>query len=257
MLELNLQPRIASGGLVEMVESDVWRLNIPAGPSRCYRLAQLDDYARQHRARFNWLPPVHLTLRARVSHADLPGTWGFGFWNDPFNARMGLGGTRHRFPTLPNAAWFFWASPPNYLAVHDSHPTQGFLAATFASHPPPAPVLALSAPLLPFVAWPPTARWLRRMAQGLVHEFAAQLAFDATTWHTYEIDWRPAAVRFVVDGAPVHETSVSPKGRMGLVLWIDNQFAAFPPHGRLRFGRLPNPEPAWLELAAVSITRPR
>jgi hypothetical protein len=40
---------------------------------------------------------------------------------------------------------------------------------------------------------------------------------------------------------------------MGLVLWIDNQFAAFPPDGKVRFGSLENPEPVWMELSAISV----
>jgi len=254
VLKPDLQPRVASEGTIEAIGEGAWRLSIPAGPAGNYRLAQLDDYSHLHRAAFDWLPPFGLTLRARVSHADLPGTWGFGLWNDPFNARMGLGGTRHQFLALPNAAWFFWASPPNYLAVHDNHPTQGFLAATFSSHAIPPAMLALSAPLLPFLAWPSTARMLRHMARGFVRDDAAQLALDPTAWHTYELAWQREKVSFTVDGTPVAETAVAPHGRMGLVLWIDNQYAAFPPHGRLRFGRLPNPEPAWLELADIAVT---
>ena len=231
-----------------------WRLSIPAGPARGYRLAQLDDYSHLHRTAFPWRPPLRLSLRARASAPDLPGTWGFGLWNDPFNARLGLGGTAHRAPALPNAAWFFWASPPNYLAVHDHHPTQGFLAATFCAPALPAPLLALAAPALPLLAWPLTARMLRHMARGFVHEDATLLTpeVDPTTWHAYELHWHPDAVHFAVDGRPVCETAVSPLGRLGLVVWIDNQYAAFPPHGRLRFGRLANPEPAWLEIADLS-----
>jgi hypothetical protein len=43
---------------------------------------------------------------------------------------------------------------------------------------------------------------------------------------------------------------------LGLVLWIDNQYAAFPPTGRLRIGSLLNPESAWLELADVEVETP-
>jgi len=37
------------------------------------------------------------------------------------------------------------------------------------------------------------------------------------------------------------------------VLWIDNQFAAFPPSGRLGTGTLATLEPAWLELADLDV----
>jgi hypothetical protein len=40
---------------------------------------------------------------------------------------------------------------------------------------------------------------------------------------------------------------------LGFVLWVDNQYAAFPPDGRIRFGSLENPEPAWIEVRNLSI----
>jgi hypothetical protein len=255
-----LQPRNTPGAEVREVAPGHWRLSIPGGPASRYRLAQLDDYLYLPRPAFPWRPPLRLSLRARASGAALPGTWGFGFWNDPFTARLGLGGTARRLPALPNAAWFFWASPPNYLAVHDTHPrwpeghaAQRFLAATFASPAIPAPLVASGALALPLLAWPLAARTLRRAARRIVREDAALLRVDPTAWHTYGLEWRAEGVRFLVDGAGCWSTAVAPATRLGLVLWIDNQYAAFPPGGRLRFGTLPNPEPAWLELVDVAV----
>jgi hypothetical protein len=227
-------------------------LQIPGGPSGRYRLAQLDDYGGLARSQFYWQPPLCLELRARVSDAALPGTWGFGLWNDPFTARLGLKGTARRFPALPEAAWFFYASPPNYLAVHDAHPAQGFLAATFASRSIRPWLLATGVPVLPLLAWPVTARLLRRLARHFVAEDAVQLTVDPTQWHDYRLEWRADAARFAMDGETCFTTTITPRGPLGLVLWIDNQYAAFPPDGRLRFGTLPN-EPAWLELADMNI----
>jgi hypothetical protein len=253
---LELESRSTPGASVEALGPGHWRLSVPAGPAGRYRWAQLDDYLRLPRSRFLWRPPVRLTLRARASHPGVPGTWGFGFWNDPFNASLGLGGTARRLPALPNTAWFFQASPPNYLSLRDELPAQGFLTATFASPAIPAPLLALATPALPLLAWPPTAGMLRRLARRLVREDAARLALDAAAWHTYQLDWGASRVRFWVDGAARFEAAVAPRAPLGLVLWIDNQYAAFPPSGRLRIGTLANPEPAWLELAGVSVDRP-
>jgi len=69
-----------------------WRLEFPPGPQGRYRLAQLDDYSHQSRKSFPWQPPVTLSLQARVSAPALPGTWGFGLWNDPFSLSLGFGG---------------------------------------------------------------------------------------------------------------------------------------------------------------------
>lgn len=232
-----------------------WRLCMPAGAGGSYRLAQLDDYGTLSRKHFPWKPPVSLEVRARVSEADLPGTWGFGLWNDPFAASLGLRGTARRVPALPQAAWFFHASPPNHLALHDTHPAQGLLAATFASRRIPTLLLATALPALPLLAWPPAARRLRRVGRWFVAEDATRLDLDPTQWHTYRLDWRADAVDFSVDGESCFATPVTPRGPLGLVLWIDNQYAAFPPDGRLRFGTLPNPS-AWLELADLSIHYP-
>ncbi len=65
-----------------------WRLSIPAGPAGHYRLAQIDDYSELRRRSFPWNAPYQLSLRARASAAVIPGTWGFGLWNDPFG--MGI-----------------------------------------------------------------------------------------------------------------------------------------------------------------------
>lgn len=237
----------SSGAVTERMGETGWRLGIPAGESRVYRWAQVDDYGDRPRRGFLWRPPLSLELRARVSAADLPGTWGFGFWNNPFTAELGIGGVSARLPALPNAAWFFHASPPNHLAFREGHPAQGFLAATFSSPNLSPALLALGVPALPLLALPFTARWVRRILAKFINEDSTLLHLDVTTWHDYRLDWQEKSCRFEVDGRMVFETPVSPRGKLGLVIWIDNQYAAFPPDGRLRTGALPNP-PAWLEV---------
>lgn len=245
-----LRARMTAGARIALRRAGCWTLRIPAGPAREYRVAQLDDYAALSRAAFRWRPPVGLLLEARASAADLPGTWGFGFWNDPASVQLGLGGTARRLPALPNAAWFFYASPPNHLTLRDDQAAHGLLAATFASPRLPWPLLLLGLPAIPLLAWSPTARLLRRAARSLVRESAVRLDLDPTVWHTYALAIEPGEVRFAVDGADRFSTPVTPRGPLGLVLWIDNQYMAFPPDGRLRFGTLANPE-AMLELRDV------
>ena len=195
---------------------------------------------------------MELRLRARVSAPDLPGTWGFGFWNDPFALRFGIGASR-RIPALPNAAWFFYASPPNYLALSDRHPAQGLLAATFAAPRLPAPFLLAALPALPLLAWRMTARLLRRAARWVVRDDAAVLELDPTSWHSYRLAWHADRVAFYVDDRPVFTTPVCPVGPLGLVMWIDNQTMAFGPDGRLRSGTPAGPE-ARLDLASLSVS---
>jgi hypothetical protein len=231
----------------------VWRLSIPAGPARRYRLAQLDDYLHRPRQNFAWRPPLTLELRARVSAPDLPGTWGFGFWNDPFNASIGIGGTARRLPALPNAAWFFYASPPNYLALRDSHPAAGFVAGLFSAPRLHPLLLAPAVPFLPLLAWNAAARLLRRAARRLVQEDAAALDVDVTAWHVYRLELSPDRAAFLIDGSLAFESTITPRPPLGLVIWIDNQYAAFPPDGRLRFGSLASSTEAWLEVDCLSV----
>ena len=256
MIDKPLRISTSAGGEAVELAARNWRLSIPAGPVGEYRLAQIDDYAGLARKQFLWEHPVRISLTARASSQSIPGTWGFGLWNDPFSLSLGLGGGTRRLPALPNAAWFFFASPPNYLSLRDDLPAQGALAATFRSSPVPALLLGLGAPALPFLAWPPAARLFRRLGRKLIGQDAVSLSTDATEWHTYTIDWQLNQVIFQIDSQTVLETNISPRPPLGLVLWIDNQYAALPPDGRLTYGNLANEEPAWIEIENLSISTP-
>ena len=129
----------AGGGVVESLPDGGQRLSIPAGAAGEYRLAQLDDTQNLPRSEFHWQSPCMLELRARVSAADAPGTWGFGLWNDPFAASLGMGGGTRKLPVFPDAVWFFHASSANWLSLRDDLPANGFWQRPFAaaSFPPP------------------------------------------------------------------------------------------------------------------------
>ena len=219
-------------------------LKIPAGDSSSYRFAQIDDYFGLARKRF----PHHsltLSLRARVSSLSLPGTWGFGVWNDPFGMSLGFGGNRFRLPTLPNAAWFFGASKENYLSFGDK-PAQGFLAQSFRA-PKFHPSLIPAGLALPF-----SAKTTRRMLGKVIAEDASALSVDVTQWHRYRLQWSLKRVVWEVDDVRVFESAVSPNPPLGLVIWIDNQFAAFTPQGKISFGVLEGNE-EWLEIEDLAL----
>ena len=76
---------------------------------------------------------------------------------------------------------------------------------------------------------------------------------DPTQWHRYRLEWRERQVRFEVDDMQVFESSVSPNPPLGLVIWLDNQYAAFTAEGKIGFGVLENPEPAWLEIKELEV----
>jgi len=77
---------------------------------------------------------------------------------------------------------------------------------------------------------------------------------DSTQWHRYRLEWREERVSFDVDDVQVFESQVSPNPPLGLVIWIDNQYAAFTPEGKIGFGVLENPEPAWLEIKDIDLS---
>ncbi len=186
----------------------------------------------------------------------LPGTWGFGFWNDPFGMALLSGAEPAHLPTLPNTAWFFIASPPNYLSLRDDLPADGALAATFRSPRLPALLFAPAALGLPLLMARPAARLMRKTARRFVKQDAVRLPLRLTDWHTYAIELSPERAIFLVDGAKMLETSVVPLGPLGFVLWIDNQYAAFRPDGRLGFGSLETLQPAWIEISGLVLDNP-
>ncbi|MCX8024416.1 MAG: family 16 glycosylhydrolase [Thermanaerothrix sp.] len=233
--------------------SAAWRLSLGATSAGTYALAQLDDYLTLPRSRFHWHAPLRLELEARASASNLPGTWGFGLWNDPFAMPLGVRGSARRWPVLPNALWFFYASSQNALALRDDLPLNGFLSATFSAPTWPGFILLPALPLLLGLLWPPTARSLRRLLRQFIHQDAVRLELDVTTWHHYSLHWQPDHAGFSVDGQVVFETTVVPRGRLGLVIWMDNQYAAFTPQGQVRFGLEAMPS-AWLEIRGLRIT---
>ncbi len=240
--------------------AESWRLSLENGDPSTYRLAQLDDYTRLARRHFLWREQASLRLAARVSASDLPGTWGFGFWNDPFTVSLGLQGAARRLPALPNACWFFYASAQNHLSFTGQTkkaaappPANGFLAQTFSAARIPSAWLAPGALALPFLLIRPISKWLREnLAAKLIREDAQRLSVDVTKWHAYRLRWRKNRVDFFVNEVLVFSTATSPKGPLGFVLWIDNQFAAWHMDGSLAMGALANP-PMWLEIKGLEV----
>jgi hypothetical protein len=223
------------------------RLEIPKGGGSDYRLAQLDEYGRLSRRKFPHKPSYSMSLRARVSAPDLPGTWGFGLWNDPFGFSIGFGGNSMRLPILPNAVWFFHASKENYLSFRDN-PANGFLAQVFRSPAYPMYRLAQVALALPF-----NRARARDLLGKTMEEAGLGISLDETDWHKYTLEWNASGSAFWVDGVQVLETSVSPRPPLGAVIWIDNQYAAYSPDGKIGFGVLENTEPAWLEIEDLDV----
>jgi hypothetical protein len=218
--------------------------------------AQIDDYERLRRQDYLWRPPLTMTVRARFSHPaaahGLSGTAGFGFWNDPFmmTGRLSL--------ALPRAIWFFYASPPSNMKLDLDAPGWGWKAATIDALRWPALLLAPLAPAAMLLMnvralyralWPPIQRAIR------VSE--ASLAADMTAWHTYALEWGTHSAHFAVDGETVLRCDTPPRGPLGFVMWLDNQYMVATPWGKFRYGRLAAPGRQWMEVESLSIVPAR
>jgi hypothetical protein len=241
-----MKARATQNASVESAQNG-WRLGIQKGDSLSYRDAQLDDYSGLPRHMFPHRS-LRLSLRAKVSSSSVAGTWGFGLWNDPFGLSLGFGGSPFRLPTLPNAVWFFYASPQNYLSFTDDKPAQGFLAQTFRS-PKFHPLLIPAGLAFPF-----SRRRTRKLLSEIIDEDSVALSVDVTQWHAYRLEWSVERVVWIVDDAPVFESPVSPNASrpLGVIIWIDNQYAAFTPEGKIAFGVLEGGE-EWLEIENLVI----
>ncbi len=234
------------------------RLELLAARQGTYADAQIDDYHGRARRDFPWRPPLLMQVRARFSHpaaspassvADegvLQGTAGFGFWNYPFSLQGDV-------LMLPEAVWFFYASPPSNMALVPGLPGWGWKAQVV--HAQRAGFLAAVAPTALASLWGHltnewryAARWLQRLS-GAQEQV---LAVEMTQWHTYTLEWLPTQVRFLVDEQEVLRTSSPPLRPLGFVAWLDNQYAVATPRGRLGFGTISTTR-QWLELDSVRI----
>jgi hypothetical protein len=246
------------------VDDSVLRLELPTAERGRYSNAQIDDYGRPLTARFVWRPPLRMEVRARsslpahppsspaaslsgrqegeVKQDYLVGTAGFGFWNN----LLSLGAGR---PTLPEAVWFFAASPPSNMALVPGIPGWGWKAQVV--HAQRWSTLATSMPTLATVGWARltgrgernAARWLQRFSGAA----EAHLITPLNDWHEYRLDWLQRSARFYVDGAEVLNVPNPPRGPLGFVAWIDNQYAIITPRGSLGSGTLAS-IPEWLDI---------
>lgn len=223
-----------------------WTLTLPRAGRDTYSDAQLHDYAGLARRDFPWRPPLALSIRARLS-PQTRGTAGFGLWNNPLAPLGGI-------PALPQAAWFLWASPPSALELAQDVPGYGWKAATIDAGRPAALAWA---PLAPVVLLACRHPWLRRRIWPRVQRALAVdeqvLEHDPAVWHTYEIIWLVDRVRFGVDGHQVLVSRTALRGPLGLVIWIDNQWARVTPSGLFGWGLLDTQAPQSLEWSDLRI----
>lgn len=253
-MRLELQKRLANSGRVEGSLLEGLTLALSDTTAGKYGLAQVDDYMHLCRSAFLHRGPLRFQLEARVSATDLPGTWGFGFWNDPFSFGFGGGGMPRLLPVFPNAAWFFYGSQMNSLSLRDDQPAKGFHAKTFRSPNLPSILSVLAIPGLPMLLWPAAIRLIRKMLRGLVSEDGISLPIPVDNWHIFTLEWTTEQVIFSVDRDVALTTHLSPRSCLGLVIWMDNQFFRFGPDGRISFGVERVYTDQWLQVRNIAIS---
>ena len=245
------------GGTLHLANS-VLRMAFESARQGQYTDAQIDDYGNLPRANYPWRPPLRMEVISRSSlpaatlsragdvTSFLRGTAGFGFWNYPFSVRGDI-------LMLPEAVWFFYASPPSNMALVPGIPGWGWKAQVVHSMRPGA--LAATIPMAATTVFGlltgetrPAGRWMQKLSGA--HE--AVLTVEMTAWHTYTLEWMSNEAAFWVDDKLVLRAQHPPTRPLGFVAWLDNQYAIATPRGELRFATISS-GPQWFELDSVKI----
>ena len=240
---------VLGGGVVrEESPSESFRLSIPPISARAYADAQIDNYAGLRRTRFPNAPPTRLAVRARASHVAPKGTLGFGFWNHPFSLSGGV-------LAAPSAVWFFYASPPSDMALAEGVPGWGWKAATLDAGRWPTLLLAPAAlAAIALTRVPGLGRPIMAAARRAVRAHEAPLLdITLTDWHDYALEWRADEAIFRVDGVERLRSPAPPRGPLGCVAWIDNQYAIASREGKFGFGLCATSDEQWLELEGLRV----
>lgn len=249
------RPFLSGGGEVHPTATGGALLTIPP-KGHGYADAQIGDTQGRPRHAFRWRPPLRLTIEARVDPPAPSGTWGFGFWNDPFSVSLGQAGAARRWPCGPRALWFFYASPPNAFGFTGGA-QDGWRAMSIDSpsiHPvllTPAALIAVTLAQVPFVR-----ESVMRLALRQVTASEAQLAIPDGDLHAYELLWETDQAIFLVDRKVVLRAPHPPRGPLGFVAWIDNQYAVATPQRGVSFGTLATTRAQSLLLTRAILSSP-
>jgi len=243
------QSFVRGNGALEPTGETLRFVNTDTVSSR-YTNAQIDDYQGLPRRDFFWRPPLRLTVRAHFSHpaTELKGTAGFGFWNDPF-LMTGL-----RKPALPRVVWFFFSSLPSNMKLDLKTPGFGWKAGTLDALRWPFFALLPTAPLaVPLMNIGFLYRTFWPIGQRAINVSEALAPVAMTDWHLYQMNWQKKRVSFSVDEKVILDCDTSPRGPLGFVMWLDNQYMVATPWGHFKYGLLDAPGRQWMEISQLEI----
>jgi hypothetical protein len=160
-----------------------------------------------------------------------------------------------RTPALPRVVWFFYASPDSNMKLATDVEGHGWKAATLDAMRLPFFALAPLTPLaVPLMNIKPLYRALWPLGQKAIGVQEAQIRAPMTEWHTYRLEWGMRHTRFMVDDQVVLEDAPSPRGRLGFVMWLDNQAMTITPWGQVGWRTVEVTEPQWMEVDRLRIT---
>jgi hypothetical protein len=230
---------LTKGNGKSVLSDELISFELPENITKSYSNSQLDDYRTLSRGDFKWSPPLKMSLDAifeiteNKDGSKLTGTSGFGFWNDPF-MMTGL-----RWPTLPKALWFFYSSSESELYLNEASKGNYWRAMSLDAHHfkffSILPLLSLSFPLFNITKF---REWMWPKVRKLFKGEEKIIKTNQFDWHKYEIQWEKDYVTFSIDNKQLYRTEYSPKGPLGLVIWMDNQYLKIKPTGKIAFGSI-------------------
>ena len=173
---------LVAGNYTSKTPYYAWHLSQPGRDM--YTDAQIDDYGNLQEPTFPGDLHLRLNVVARSSlpaaslrnynedTVTLQGTAGFGFWNYPFSVKGDI-------LMLPEAIWFFYASPPSNMALVPGIPGWGWKAQVV--HSMQSGSLAATVPLAATIAFGvltgktrPAARWMQKVSGACEATFASR-----------------------------------------------------------------------------------
>ena len=155
-------------------------------------------------------------------------------------------------------AWLAGSTRPEVIvscATSTALPGWGWKAQVVDALRPASFLLAPLAPLaVGLMNLPPLYRALYPPIRRTLGIAEAIVPAEMTAWHTYTLEWGERTVRFGVDGETFLSDAPAPRGPLGFVLWLDNQYLVATPQGRVRWGLLEVAGEQWLEVGQLTMT---